>query len=62
MKITIKIDNKEAKDIIKDYVLDQFPDLNLTSREVDVLGSYGEFTVEINDKVQNDIPEEVNND
>jgi len=51
MKITIKISITEARDIIKDHVIQQIP-INFTDKEIYVSGSYGEFTVEITEKAE----------
>ena len=51
MKITIKVENNEAKEIIKSYVMKQIP-MDFTDKEIYVSNSYGEFTVEITDKVE----------
>jgi len=56
MKITIKIDKNEAKNIIKAHVVKQIP-IDFTDKEIYVSNPYGDFTVEIVDKV-----EEVKND
>lgn len=49
MKIEIDIESEEAKNIIKEYVLKQFP-IDMIGKEILVSGSYGSFTVEITDK------------
>jgi len=51
MKLTIKINNKEAKEIIKSYVIKQIP-MDFTDKEIYVSNPYNEFTVEITDKVE----------
>ena len=51
MKLTIKIDNNEAKEIIKNYVIKQIP-MDFTDKEIYVSNPYNEFTVEITDKVE----------
>ena len=51
MKITIKVENNEAKEIIKSYVMKQIP-MDFTDKEIYVSNSYGEFTVEITDKIE----------
>jgi len=49
MKLTIKIDNNEAREIIKSHVMKQIP-IDFTDKEIFVSNSYGEFTVEITEK------------
>jgi len=51
MKITIKISATEAKGIIKDHVMKQIP-IDFTDKEIYVSNPYGDFTVEIVDKVE----------
>ena len=50
MKIKIRLDNKEAMDIIKEYVLDELP-IDTNNKDVYVSESYGSYSVEIEDKV-----------
>ena len=51
MKITIRIDNNEAKEIIKSHVLRQIP-IDFTNKVIYMSNLYGEFTVEITEKAE----------
>ena len=51
MKLTIKIDNNEAKEIIKSHVIKQIP-MDFTGKEIYVSNLYNEFTIEVTDKIE----------
>lgn len=62
MDVEIKIKDEEAKDVILDHVLETFPEIDRATKDIDILQSYGDFTVRISDKVEAEEPEEADND
>lgn len=51
MKIKINLDKQEVKDIIKKHVFKEFP-IDTKGQEIYVSESYGEFVVEIEEKIE----------